>query len=453
MRNGRGDWTWLKARAARSFDPATGARHVIGVAVDITAETIRAQETATADMRLRDAIETISEAFVLWDADNKLVMSNSKFQALHGIASEEMRAGMTYAELIAHSTPLGVDARTNVQECARGEARSYEAKLADGRWLQINERRTKDGGYVSVGTDISELKQHETQLMDSERKLIATIADLRRSRQTLEMQTQQLAELAEKYLEQKSEAEAANLAKAEFLANMSHELRTPLNAIIGFAEMMEMETFGPLSQKYRDYSLHIRESGSYLLNVVTDVLDMSRLESGRIVIAPSSVNVSCIVGRAVERLEQLARSRDVTLDIRVDEDDEIVADACAIERACSALLHNAIKFSHEGGVVRITGSASARLYALVVEDEGVGIPSEAMTRVGRPFGQVEAASTSTGAKGSGLGLAIATSLVELHGGRLDIASKEGAGSTASILLPLTRRSGAKATPRFAVTNA
>jgi two-component system cell cycle sensor histidine kinase PleC len=119
-------------------------------------------------------------------------------------------------------------------------------------------------------------------LLDSERRLMATIADLRKSRQTLELQAQQLADLAEKYLEQKAEAEMANRAKSEFLANMSHELRTPLNAIIGFSEMMEHETFGALGNtKYVDYSAHIHQAGQHLLGVISDVLDMSRLESGK----------------------------------------------------------------------------------------------------------------------------------------------------------------------------
>ncbi len=125
-------------------------------------------------------------------------------------------------------------------------ARTYEAQLADGRWLQVNERRTKDGGYVSVGTDITKLKEHEEQLMDSKQRLMASVADLRKSRQALEVQAQQLADLAERYLEQKADAELASHAKSEFLANMSHELRTPLNAIIGFSDTMQRQLFGAL---------------------------------------------------------------------------------------------------------------------------------------------------------------------------------------------------------------
>ena len=125
-------------------------------------------------------------------------------------------------------------------------ARTFEAQLNDGRWLHISERRTKDGGYVSVGTDITKIKQHEQKLIEGEKRRIATITDLRQSQQALERQTGELADLAQKYAEEKTRAEEANQTKSKFLANMSHELRTPLNAIIGFSEIMESAMFGPL---------------------------------------------------------------------------------------------------------------------------------------------------------------------------------------------------------------
>src|SRR3712207_3692240 len=169
-------------------------------------------------------------------------------------------------------------------------ARTFEARLQDGRWLQINERRTKDGGYVSVGTDITALKRHEHSLVESEKELIATVLDLKQSRQKLEAQAQQLADLAERYLDQKAQAESANRAKSEFLAKMSHELRTPLNAIIGFAEVMEGGMFGPIGcDKYAEYCHDIRSSGQYLLSVINDILDMSRIEAGRIEITRKPV--------------------------------------------------------------------------------------------------------------------------------------------------------------------
>ena len=189
-------------------------------------------------------------------------------------------------------------------------SRTYEARLSDGRWLQVNERRTRDGGYVSVGTDITALKEHEEQLINSERLLLTTVAQLRQSRHSLEEQAQQLADLAERYHEQKAQAEAANRAKAEFLANMSHELRTPLNAIIGFSQLMGSQTFGPLgSQKYRDYCGHILASGEYLLQVVSDILDMSRLEAGRERLCYARFRAELAVSRAVQDVAATAREK------------------------------------------------------------------------------------------------------------------------------------------------
>src|SRR5262249_30950554 len=159
-------------------------------------------------------------------------------------------------------------------------ARTFEARLDDDRWLHISERRTKDGGYVSVGTDITTIKAHEEKLIASEQRLMRTVADLRASQQTLERQADELADLADKYAEEKTRAEEARQDNTKFLANMSHELRTPLNAIIGFSEIMQSAMFGPLgTDKYGEYCRDIHQSGQYLLDVINDVLDMSKIEA------------------------------------------------------------------------------------------------------------------------------------------------------------------------------
>src|SRR6266487_4225635 len=176
--------------------------HLIGIAVDITEQKHLAETTATANLRLRDAIESISEAFVVWDADNRLVLCNSKFQSLHGLPDQAVAPGTPF-DLVASAGSQPV-VRTQMSDARRNEtARTFEARLDDGRWLHISERRTNDGGFVSVGTDITALKRHEEKLLDSERRLMATVADLRSSQQALERQTEQLAYLAEKYAEQK----------------------------------------------------------------------------------------------------------------------------------------------------------------------------------------------------------------------------------------------------------
>ena len=164
----------------------------------------------------------------------------------------------------------------------RNGGATFERQLADGRWLQVNELRTRDGGTVSVGSDITQIKQHQEKLVDSERRLMATIHDLSLARRSEQERAPELVELNRKYMREKERAEAANRAKSEFLANMSHELRTPLNAIIGFSEVMESKLFGPLgSDRYEEYAHDIHASGNYLLGVINDILDMSKIEAGQ----------------------------------------------------------------------------------------------------------------------------------------------------------------------------
>ncbi|HLH11938.1 MAG TPA: ATP-binding protein [Methylovirgula sp.] len=435
IRNASGEWIWLRARAELVHEEGVKSPHLVGIAIDISEQKLLAEQTATADMRLRDALETVSEAFVLWDSDNRLVMCNSKFQKLHNLPNDAIAAGLTYREVMAKGTPPVIQSQITLGERPVAGAKTYEARLADGRWLQINERRTKDGGYVSVGTDITALKRHEEQLMDSERRLMATVADLRKSRQILERQAQQLAELAEKYLEQKAEAETANQAKSEFLANMSHELRTPLNAIIGFSEMMIAETFGALgSPRYLDYSKDIRASGRYLLGVISDVLDMSRLEAGRVRLEKKELSLEPVIDSVIETIAPAAREKEIAIATKV-QDTTLVADRAALERIVATLLRNAVKFTPAKGRVNVR---TRRLYGAVniyVEDSGVGIPPAALPRLGRPFEQWTGV-LDNGMKGSGLGLAIARSLVDLHGGTMRIRSRLGGGTVVLVHLPI-----------------
>jgi two-component system cell cycle sensor histidine kinase PleC len=444
MRNRDGEWVWLRKRAELVEDSATGAWRLVGIAVDISDQKREAEMSATADQRVREAIEAISEAFVLWDSSNRLVLCNSKYQRLHNLPGEAIRAGAAYSDLAALGAAPLVDRQATVDPgepaLGGGRAKTYEARLADGRWLQVNERRTRDGGYVSVGTDITALKEHEQQLVKSEQLLLATVAQLRQSRRSLEAQAQQLADLAERYHEQKAQAEMANRAKAEFLANMSHELRTPLNAIIGFSQLMEGETFGPLgSEKYRNYCSHILSSGQYLLNVFSDVLDMSRLESGRIRLKHAQFKVEKVVNKAVLDVAPIAREKRVSIEIEVNGADALDADAAAVERILVTLLRNAVKFSPEGGVVTIGAQAFTDQIYFYVEDAGPGIAHEDISRLGRPFEQADT-TMANGMKGSGLGLAIANSLVELHGGALRITSKLGEGTVVLVSLPKSARS-------------
>jgi two-component system, cell cycle sensor histidine kinase PleC len=444
IKNGRGDWIWLRARAELVGEKGKPASHLVGIAIDISEQQILAERTATADMRLRDALEEVSEAFVLWDRDNRLVMCNSKFQRFHDLPNEVLAPGTPYATVMAAGTPPLVQSQIALGEQPAQmdkahRARTYEACLSDGRWLQINERRTKDGGYVSVGTDITALKQHEEQLLDSERRLMATVADLRNSRQTLEQQAQQLAELAEKYFEQKAEAETANRVKSEFLANMSHELRTPLNAIIGFSELMSEQTFGALgSPRYVDYCNDIRASGQHLLNVISDLLDMSRLDAGRVRLERSEFAVAAAIESAIDGVRGWAQDKSIVVTAAEMPEAKIHADRLAVERVLAILLRNAVKFTPAKGRIGVRVRVVQGATNIYVEDSGIGIPAKALPQLGRPFEQSNGM-LENGFKGSGLGLAIARSLVELHGGSLRIRSAPGKGTIVLVHLPKQRQ--------------
>ncbi|MDB5514723.1 MAG: multi-sensor signal transduction histidine kinase, partial [Tardiphaga sp.] len=254
MQHTDGHWIWLRVRCELSQGAADAGLHLIGIAVDITEQKSLAEKTVEADLRLRDAIETIPEAFVLWDADDRLVLCNSHFQRLHKLPDSAVTPGTSYETIIEVGSMPEVRTRLAETGALAPGARTFEAQLDDGSWLHISERRTKDGGYVSVGTDITRIKEHEQKLVDNDLRLRATVIDLKLSQATLEQQALELVDLAQKYSDEKNRAEEANQSKSKFLANMSHELRTPLNAIIGFSEIMGSGMFGTLgSEKYQEY--------------------------------------------------------------------------------------------------------------------------------------------------------------------------------------------------------
>jgi two-component system cell cycle sensor histidine kinase PleC len=443
MRHANGSWVWLRARGEVQIEPGRGEPHLIGICIDVTEQHVLAEQSRTADLRLRDAIETISEAFVLWNSDNELVICNSNYQSLHNLPETAVRAGTPYAKVMAaarNSHITTIPARSPAP--ASGVNASYEAQLDDGRWLQISERRTKDGGFVSVGTDITALKRQEERLMESERRLIATISDLRKSRQTLEMQAQQLVELAEKYAQEKTNAENANRAKSEFLANISHELRTPLNAIIGFSDIMDKAMFGPIgSNRYAEYCRDIYDSGTYLLNVINDILDMSKIEAGRMDMSVAALDAGTVVEEAIRIIRAPAQEKSIEVTCSMPQGLVVAADRRAFKQVLLNLLSNGVKFTPDSGHVRLVASQRGGMARFEIQDTGIGIRKSDIERLAQPFVQVENQFTKTH-KGSGLGLAIARSLIELQGGALAIQSIPGQGTTVTFTLPLAQEAHA-----------
>ena len=434
MRHAEGRWLWLRVRCELTRQEGEVGPHLIGIAVDITEQKNLVERTVAADLRLRDAIETIPEAFVLWDAENRLVLCNSNFQELHQLPDEAVVAGTSYETIVATGRKPLIRATVAHDNEPRG-ARTFEAQLEDQRWMHISERRTKDGGYVSVGTDITKIKQHEQKLIEGEKRQRATIVDLRKSQQALERQTAELADLAEKYAEEKTRAEEANAAKSKFLANMSHELRTPLNAIIGFSEIMESGMFGPLgAEKYIEYSRDIRESGQYLLDVINDVLDMSKIEAGGIRLSPETVELDSLLADCIRVVSTRAREKRLAIEAEVEPGIRLNADRRALKQITLNLLSNAVKFTPDGGAVAVQGRLRGKAVIIGIKDNGIGIPRQALQKLGRPFEQVESQLTKRH-QGSGLGLAIAKSLVELHGGAMRIRSRLGRGTLVIVRLP------------------
>jgi two-component system, cell cycle sensor histidine kinase PleC len=435
MQHTDGHWIWLRVRCELSQGAANAGLHLIGIAVDITEQKSLAEKTVEADLRLRDAIETIPEAFVLWDASDRLVLCNSHFQRLHKLPDSAVIPGTSYETVIEVGRMPEV--RTRLHEVANQApgARTFEAQLDDGSWLHISERRTKDGGYVSVGTDITRIKAHEQKLVENDLRLRATVIDLKRSQSELERQAIELADLAEKYSREKTRAEEANQTKSKFLANMSHELRTPLNAIIGFSEIMENGMFGSLgSEKYREYCHDILTSGHYLLEVINDILDMSKIEAGRMKLDIEPLDLSKTLAESLRVVSGRANDKNLDLDAEIDGPISIVADRRATKQIIVNLLSNAVKFTPDGGKVIVRSRMAANSIVLLIADTGIGIAPGSLRRLGRPFEQVESQLTKT-YHGSGLGLAIARSLTNLHGGSMRLRSKLGAGTVVRICLP------------------
>ncbi len=410
---------------------------LIGIAVDVTEQRHLALRSEAADLRLRTAIENINESFVLWDASEHLIMCTSKYQKDNGLSDRDVMPGTLRAALEGRMLAFASERRLANTNGPQGGA-TFERQLADGRWLQVNELRTRDGGIVSVGSDITQIKLHQEKLVDSERRLMATIHDLSLARRAEEERARELVDLNHKYMKETERAEAANRAKSEFLANMSHELRTPLNAIIGFSELMEQKLFGPLgSQRYEEYASDINGSGKYLLGVINDILDMSKIEAGQFSLDSEQIDLYPLISETVRVVSLQAAEKAITVETRIADSISLFADRRAIKQIVINLLSNAVKFTGQGGHISVRARKTSGALILTIEDNGCGIPKAALSKLGRPFEQVQN-QFSKSHTGSGLGLAISRSLAELQGGALKIRSTEGVGTIVSVRIPANR---------------
>jgi two-component system cell cycle sensor histidine kinase PleC len=278
------------------------------------------------------------------------------------------------------------------------------------------------------------------------RPLVIQMQEDARLRFQVEDLARELEETRDDALKKRFEAETANASKTAFLANMSHELRTPLNAILGFSEIIAQECFGPVgSERYKDYAGDIHSSGAHLLSLINDLLDIAKIEAGRMEISPHPLDARDMFDAALKVAGIKAGEKRQSLSIDVDPGSPpLFADERALRQILINLVSNAVKFTPEGGRIEVmAGMARDGGFQIMVRDDGPGIPREKLDTIFTPFSQVDNRYDRQ-AGGTGLGLALVRGLAELHGGRAWIESEEGLGCTAFVVLP------AKAPSRLAV---
>lgn len=358
--------------------------------------------------RYQQTIENMGVGIGAFDHEGRLLLFNTRFAKLLELPFEvlERKSLQAILEFQMERGDFGpehgsISLEERVARVYQNLPTVKERITAAGRTLQIR-RYGMPGGVVSLYSDITQTKAAELRITHA-----------------------------------RDEAEAANRAKSEFLANMSHELRTPLNAIVGFAEIVSDEVLGPLADKrYLDYVKDIHASGLHLLSIINDVLDMAKVEAGKLELEHVRVDIAQVIKDSLLMVREQAQRRKIELAVTMRPDElTFMGDERALKQALVNIVSNAVKFSHDGGRVDIRAtSAPQNGLALEVEDQGIGMSKEAMERVLRPFEQADS-STTRSHGGTGLGLPIAKGLAEALGGMLTLESCKGEGTRVRILLP------------------
>ncbi len=419
------------AMAGRYFEIIGGESETIfsGAILNVS-DRIQAQtRSRRAEALARTALDAHPGPFAVWNNHKRLTHWNAAFGREFNLDRSVLQAGASYdlvmseiAKFVRVERPLGEDAN------------SREMLLISDVWIRLVDRRTATDGLITVGLDITNMKRQETVLQRSERRLRAMVEELQRTKG-------QAQELAEKYAEAKTRAERASQAKGAFLGNMSHELRTPLTHINGFAEMIASEIYGPLgNERYKEYAEDIVGAGKHLEEMINDILDMSKVEAGKMRLSPALIDPEDAVDGAIKLARRRAADREVALVFDPDDDlPEITGDHRAIKQMTFNLITNAIKFTDPGGEIVVTMVVEGKWLVIRVRDTGIGIAPEDLPRLAQPFEQVTSPEAKErNVRGTGLGLALTKSFAEMHGGYLTIESTLGVGTTVSIFLPVTR---------------
>jgi len=420
-----GGLAWIEARGAAVEDASGRAEtRLFATVIDATQRHEAEARVTRLERQLRAAIENFSGPFALWDARKRLLLWNQSFARAFKLGPEILRPRASYEAIAAAATAA---IRREKHDPTNPDVRVIE--LTTGDWLHIVERRAADGGVITVGVDITPLKRKEEELARNERRLSDALT-------RAESQEYRIKALAREAHEERQKAEEASRAKSTFLANMSHELRTPLNAVIGFSEIMAKELFGAIgNDQYKQYATDIFDSGNHLLELINDILDMAKIEAGKLTLSPRPLDPSVAIEQAVRLTKRKAEEKGLSVVVDAEDLPEIEADHRAVKQILLNLLSNAVKFTDQGAIM-VHARANAQTLTLRVVDTGCGIPPEHLPRLARPFEQVEAELTRNN-HGTGLGLALTKSLAEMHGGKLSIQSEVGRGTIVTITLPRT----------------
>ncbi|MGB3626722.1 MAG: PAS domain-containing sensor histidine kinase, partial [Henriciella sp.] len=419
-----GGRAWIEARGAKMYSEETSTPVVSGVLFDVTESLVAKERQKSAESRLRTAIEGFPSPFALWERNKRLSYWNKAFEAVFGL-DNILRPG------IGHETVMLARSGNVIHERASpDDAGVMVLGLSDGRWIKLVERPTPSGGLVSFGLDVTEDINSEDELNRQKKRLKNLIQELERSEG-------HNAELARKYNEEKAKAERSADSKSAFLANMSHELRTPLNAINGFSEILVNEMYGPLGHKrYNEYAKDILTSGQHLLDLINDILDIAKIEAGKMTIEPKPIDLVDPVDAAVRMIRRKAEDKGIAISLQAESAlPEVDADHRAVRQMVLNLLSNAIKFTDSGGRIVVGVQRRDDFVRVAVRDTGVGIPKEHLPRLAQPFEQVQE-TRERNYEGTGLGLALTKSFAEMHGGRFTIASEVGKGTMVSFWLPV-----------------
>ena len=368
-------------------------RHVVAAIRDIS-ERVRAQKAAKlASDRLADAVESIDDAFAIFDADGVLVMHNSAFRVLYdGVIAGPLtgRHARELALAVADAEHLDPAAQARLV-AGRLDLLQHPRTVQDlerlGRTYQVVTHRTRDGGAVLVVSDRSDGRRREE--------------DLRK----------------------------ASAAKSDFLSSMSHELRTPLNSVLGFAQLLQRDRKTPLTTRHAGMVEHIASAGEHLLRLIDEILDLARIEDGRVTMSIEPTELAEVAAQVVTTLAPMAARAEIELVVtpEVAAVGHVMADRTRLAQTLLNFGSNAIKYGKKGGRTTLTASRPSHdRVRLTVLDDGIGIPVDRQDRVFQPF--YRAGQESGVVEGTGIGLAITRSLVELMGGRVGFRSRPGEGS-------------------------